>query len=332
MSPLKSRYPPHTYSRLFRPWDMTQSTGAAPDAVAVQEANRALALRQDVIAEEVNNPSESQNLAVSGEGTPIPTATAKAAIKVELLKVEDVVTDTDQSESNVEELEVDDADDMHTRPTSECTFSQLSDYNKPLNHEQRKVDENVLMTESSKFPNIAVRPTADEVYGIPLPRRHIIPSLHFPNFRDKFMARQQYPLHLLPHSAIPTIPPAPNTMWSAAATLSGSNRLTSALSSTNVVLGSSAAVAASAAATATSFVGMDPYAFGLMEQEYARIMSEEAHLKAINARKQRPKKFKCPHCDVAFSNNGQLRGHIRIHTGKWSKNNTTAFSYCQTNI
>lgn len=64
-------------------------------------------------------------------------------------------------------------------------------------------------------------------------------------------------------------------------------------------------------------VGMDPYGIGIMEQEYARIMAEEARTKAMNARKQRPKKFKCPHCDVAFSNNGQLKGHIRIHTGKF---------------
>lgn len=33
--------------------------------------------------------------------------------------------------------------------------------------------------------------------------------------------------------------------------------------------------------------------------------------------KQRPKKFRCPHCKVSFSNNGQLKGHVRIHTGKW---------------
>ncbi|CAG7820239.1 unnamed protein product [Allacma fusca] len=33
------------------------------------------------------------------------------------------------------------------------------------------------------------------------------------------------------------------------------------------------------------------------------------------AKRQRPKRFHCPHCQVAFSNNGQLRGHIRIHTG-----------------
>lgn len=30
---------------------------------------------------------------------------------------------------------------------------------------------------------------------------------------------------------------------------------------------------------------------------------------------KRPKKFSCPHCKVSFSNNGQLKGHVRIHTG-----------------
>lgn len=34
-------------------------------------------------------------------------------------------------------------------------------------------------------------------------------------------------------------------------------------------------------------------------------------------KKQRPKRFQCPHCRVSFSNNGQLKGHIRIHTGKF---------------
>ncbi|CAM1297482.1 hkb (predicted) [Pycnogonum litorale] len=38
--------------------------------------------------------------------------------------------------------------------------------------------------------------------------------------------------------------------------------------------------------------------------------------KAEQQKKQRPKKFQCPHCRVSFSNNGQLKGHIRIHTGK----------------
>ncbi|GAB0097050.1 early growth response protein 1 [Sergentomyia squamirostris] len=61
---------------------------------------------------------------------------------------------------------------------------------------------------------------------------------------------------------------------------------------------------------------IDPLARCMMEQEYARVIAEEAQTKILNLRRQRPKKFKCPHCDVAFSNNGQLKGHIRIHTGE----------------
>ena len=33
-------------------------------------------------------------------------------------------------------------------------------------------------------------------------------------------------------------------------------------------------------------------------------------------RKARPKKYKCDLCEACFSNNGQLRGHVRIHTGQ----------------
>lgn len=54
---------------------------------------------------------------------------------------------------------------------------------------------------------------------------------------------------------------------------------------------------------------------GYALEEYARVLSQEHHSKILN-RKQRPKKYKCPHCDVGFSNNGQLKGHIRIHTGE----------------
>lgn len=68
-----------------------------------------------------------------------------------------------------------------------------------------------------------------------------------------------------------------------------------------------------------AYLGVDPYTLSLMEQEYARVLAEEAAAKQMSAKKQRPKKFKCPHCDVAFSNNGQLKGHIRIHTGKFGK-------------
>lgn len=61
----------------------------------------------------------------------------------------------------------------------------------------------------------------------------------------------------------------------------------------------------------------DAYSMSIMEQEYARVMAEEARTKMMSTKKQRPKKFKCPHCDVArFSNNGQLKSHIRTHTGE----------------
>lgn len=55
----------------------------------------------------------------------------------------------------------------------------------------------------------------------------------------------------------------------------------------------------------------------ILEQEYARVLAEEAKSKMMSSRKERPKKFKCPHCEVArFSNNGQLKSHIRTHTGE----------------
>ncbi|XP_050594474.1 zinc finger protein 16-like isoform X2 [Bombus affinis] len=37
---------------------------------------------------------------------------------------------------------------------------------------------------------------------------------------------------------------------------------------------------------------------------------------AKEPKKLRSKRFRCEHCNVAFSNNGQLKGHIRIHTGE----------------
>lgn len=38
---------------------------------------------------------------------------------------------------------------------------------------------------------------------------------------------------------------------------------------------------------------------------------------AKQAKKLRPKKFKCDYCPMTFSNNGQLQGHLRIHTGNY---------------
>lgn len=59
---------------------------------------------------------------------------------------------------------------------------------------------------------------------------------------------------------------------------------------------------------------LESIANGYALEEYARVLNQEHQVKILN-RKQRPKKYKCPHCNVGFSNNGQLKGHIRIHTG-----------------
>lgn len=60
-----------------------------------------------------------------------------------------------------------------------------------------------------------------------------------------------------------------------------------------------------------------PHYFDNMQLSYMinQHLQEEQLTKVLRARKQRPRKFKCPHCDVRFSNSGQLRGHVRIHTG-----------------
>lgn len=71
-----------------------------------------------------------------------------------------------------------------------------------------------------------------------------------------------------------------------------------------------------------SMLPSDPFleqlANGYALEEYARVLEQEHQEKVLNAKKKRPKKYKCPHCDVGFSNNGQLKGHIRIHTGKFN--------------
>lgn len=36
----------------------------------------------------------------------------------------------------------------------------------------------------------------------------------------------------------------------------------------------------------------------------------------LNNKRYRPKNFQCPDCKMAFSNNGQLKTHVRIHTGE----------------
>lgn len=53
-----------------------------------------------------------------------------------------------------------------------------------------------------------------------------------------------------------------------------------------------------------------------MQLAVSEISRQEALAK--QAKKLRPKKFKCDYCPMTFSNNGQLQGHLRIHTGRYS--------------
>lgn len=48
----------------------------------------------------------------------------------------------------------------------------------------------------------------------------------------------------------------------------------------------------------------------------AGLIQREEQAEKLRKRRSKPKRFKCEHCDVAFSNNGQLVGHTRIHTGE----------------
>ncbi|CAD1480774.1 unnamed protein product, partial [Heterotrigona itama] len=57
-----------------------------------------------------------------------------------------------------------------------------------------------------------------------------------------------------------------------------------------------------------------------MEQAVEMLHRQDAVAKQM--KKQRPKRFRCEHCDVAFSNNGQLKGHVRIHTGEFQSSRT----------
>jgi hypothetical protein len=56
-----------------------------------------------------------------------------------------------------------------------------------------------------------------------------------------------------------------------------------------------------------------PANYQSVQEAVNRLNHQDAVAKQI--KKLRPKKFRCHYCNVAFSNNGQLKGHLRIHTG-----------------
>ena len=54
----------------------------------------------------------------------------------------------------------------------------------------------------------------------------------------------------------------------------------------------------------------------LMRLSNSLVTEDLAHQLQLGERRARPKKFRCSECGAGFSNNGQLRGHVRIHTGE----------------
>ncbi|XP_066981942.1 Krueppel-like factor 15 [Macrobrachium rosenbergii] len=46
------------------------------------------------------------------------------------------------------------------------------------------------------------------------------------------------------------------------------------------------------------------------------VLVPAAEVERVCAKRPRPKRFSCPECQSAFSNKGQLKGHLRIHTGE----------------
>lgn len=274
-------HPPQTYSRLFRPWDCNSrsSTSNIPQDIAVEE-------------QESNNLRNSKHLVKSEYASSVEDVGSNSAGNSSFVKAENLSFSGHES-------------DRECASSHSSLSTKSSSYEDSLNNSLLQSPSTMLhrrlaaSVESQQQLSMSqanleyAANTAAHFYGAA--HHHQQQQHHLAQSHHAHAAAAASGLHMLPTAS-------PTDLYYAAAAAAGLPTMPSS--------------AASSSAAAAAAFGLDPYALSLMEQEYARVMAEDAQLKAQNARKQRPKKFKCPHCDVAFSNNGQLKGHIRIHTGE----------------
>ncbi|XP_065367116.1 zinc finger and SCAN domain-containing protein 10 [Calliphora vicina] len=215
-------------------------------------------------------------------------------VAIPLVKSEYSSSSEDMSASSTSMVKTENCSFSGNESDRECASSSSSS-SKSCSYEDSFSNSMQMDSTTSTSPTM----TNALVHPVPYTNSHLYGSLD--SHANHLAAHHQHPAHAsaMTHMMPPMPAASASDFYYAAAAAAAANGLPP--------------VPTTSAAAAYA---LDPYALSLMEQEYARVMAEDAHLKAVNARKQRPKKFKCPHCDVAFSNNGQLKGHIRIHTGE----------------
>lgn len=81
----------------------------------------------------------------------------------------------------------------------------------------------------------------------------------------------------------------------------------------------SPALAVTESPTSSHFIGLVPvpwYPVPFPRHDYWRCLDAEV---PKEPKPPRVKKYRCSYCNTSFSNNGQLKGHVRTHTGKLNK-------------
>lgn len=197
------------------------------------------------------------------------------------------------SPMNGNSLRINEWSSAESRTSSETTDLSENEEDIKITDEEKKEDKI-----KSVYSNALSTPMMP-MQNMTGPQSTMLPVDHAQLYHFQQLQQQAFYYGLPAISPFFGLDPAGNTLLSGPSmALAGSNM--SNMGSSSMAMGS----------------GMDPMTMGAVGHEYARILAEEAQAKLMSSRKQRPKKFKCTYCDVAFSNNGQLKGHVRIHTGK----------------